>query len=729
MRLKLNNICVGILLCAFSLDAMDQPDNSLDRLPIIGKLTPEIMDALHIKTYSFSKPTLLIDLCVTAMFTGKVKEADVDRADLIKLLEYHAQEDENALQKLYQFRNKPVGSVNFADVNKAHELLNQGVNDYQVWALQEKATLLEDKKGITPESVSLHIKLAHMELAYRKNKDKSVIINKSIELLEKFFGGDHQKIVKYCYGRPLIAKAFGKNKKNKKNIKDINTLREQAAAFGDLNGLYPFDHLSKVSNDVIIMLSKIREGDILNEVANYLFGLEQLEQAFDFYSRAASLGNVYSMGSMGDILKKQGKMKKALEYYMTAGRLGYKNAAFCAGQYLKQMGRFDEALPFCTSVAQERPWAAFYTAEIYLAKNEPDKALYYFALAKTIPMSHFRTAVIYLENGDNENAQKCFIQATYAKANSEAAFMASEYFFRMKKYTESLKFLKEAQRINKWSSTDLIPISKHNEAILELKSFENHKVNVRRAIELFKQSAQDAHADSMSMLSKLYIILGSTKEALFWYEKSKANNAEHIDELDNIVANHQNLKDNKIIEELNKEAIKESSQSCINAIVHEIKENMPTLEVPILHDAQEIILDDETSSEEEVYPSFEEYNQKKSEAKQLRDSLIRINILQSQVNKNKITSSELTTQNQYLWVKIKDQLQNIELNDLIAFSEDPVFEGRLSHKKTKSGIIFKAQFGESGTVSTHRKHNKSYRGINASFKKDFCELISIVFGL
>lgn len=75
--------------------------------------------------------------------------------------------------------------------------------------------------------------------------------------------------------------------------------------------------------------------------------------------------------------------------------------------------------------------------------------------------------------------------------------------------------------------------------------------------------------------------------------------------------------------------------------------------------------------------------------------------------------------------------KRIDYTQLKSLFEDPFFDYQVEIKKTKSGCIIKAKnlkTGEHVEASTHKKHNKTYDGLNPFFARDLVKILEI-FGL
>jgi hypothetical protein len=74
----------------------------------------------------------------------------------------------------------------------------------------------------------------------------------------------------------------------------------------------------------------------------------------------------------------------------------------------------------------------------------------------------------------------------------------------------------------------------------------------------------------------------------------------------------------------------------------------------------------------------------------------------------------------------KNLRYQVEKHNLKSLFEDPYFQGQVDMFKTTDGyaiVGYNFSTGAAKSTGTHRKHNKSYKGLDSKFLKSVAELV------
>ncbi|MBA3238721.1 MAG: hypothetical protein H0T62_10315 [Parachlamydiaceae bacterium] len=201
--------------------------------------------------------------------------------------------------------------------------------------------------------------------------------------------------------------------------------------------------------------------------------------------------------------------------------------------------------------------------------------------------------------------------------------------------------------------------------------------------------------------------------------------------------------DKEILEVINASAITQKAQLLYASVSLSVQIVSETKEVHIQNNCNLFLERDESEESEDSieaelsgysYPDFSQHKSIETNALNAKIKFERICVINAKLEKFKMTLKDLSKKNQSLWGSLKDETSPIiTLSDLIHFAEDDAFIGKFSYGPTKKGIMFCLAnnldgIEKFGTVSTHRKHNKSYKGVDKKFLEEFRQMVCIVLG-
>ena len=286
-----------------------------------------------------------------------------------------------------------------------------------------------------------------------------------------------------------------------------------------------------------------------------------------------------------------------------------------------------------------------------------------------------------------------------------------------------------------------------NAGLLEMSDFDGHPSNNRKALEWIVEAAGAGHVDAMGLIAARLLsqkdqidekLIG---QALFWLRKAYAAGSKFAKSILDTMPEASSKKDEEILAILNHE---HTPQSCLisNAqIVVPIQNKLEGTTVSLQTEnsfSKESDESDDSANELEAellsYSDLSQYKPVESDASNVKAQFAKMDEINNKLEKTQVALKDLSPKNQLIWESLKDENSPcITIAELIHFAEDEAFIGKFAYGPTASGIMFclanKSNGVEKyGTVSTHRKHNKSYKGANKKFLGNFRQMVSTVLG-
>ncbi|MDP1975455.1 MAG: tetratricopeptide repeat protein, partial [Alphaproteobacteria bacterium] len=309
-----------------------------------------------------------------------------------------------------------------------------------------------------------------------------------------------------------------------------------------------------------------------------------------------------------------------------------------------------------------------------------------------------------------------------------------------------------------------LPIAKNNHSeamyfigVMFLQDVDGQGPNHKKALKWFRRAAENGHVDSMVRLGALIIFSldfsqndQSLSDALFWLQKAASlgnqdaaaylevceNSLKEIDELD--VANEEVL---RFIEAQN---VKNFHPLIMSSNIEDSKNDVNKndyIETVQLDDTLiNVVFSDESINEVDVTETTANMSRSvecvNSNPKFKREQLRKIGLLKKnqESKENDIHFLKLSEKNQLIIDALLDKstkYKNVDYTQLVNLFADPFFENQVSVIKSKSGCVITAKNYKTldyVVASTHKKHNKTYDGLNPFFARDLLKVLAL-FGL
>ncbi|MDP1723217.1 MAG: tetratricopeptide repeat protein [Alphaproteobacteria bacterium] len=314
----------------------------------------------------------------------------------------------------------------------------------------------------------------------------------------------------------------------------------------------------------------------------------------------------------------------------------------------------------------------------------------------------------------------------------------------------------------------LLPVAKNNHpeamnciAKLFLEDVDGQGPNHKKALKWFRRAAENGHVDSMVRLGSLIILSldfsqndQSLSDALFWLQKANSlgnqdaaaylevceNSLKEIAESD--IANEEVLRfvETNDVSKLNKNFHPLIMPSNIKDSKNDVNKD-DHIEIAQLDDTLiNVVFSDESINEVDVTETAANMSRSvecvNSNPKFKREQLRKIGLLKKnqESKENDVHFLKLSDRNQFIVNIILDKSiknKNVDYTQLVNLFADPFFENQVSVIKSKSGCVITAKNYKTldyVAASTHKKHNKTYDGLNPFFARDLLKTLAL-FGL
>ncbi len=280
-----------------------------------------------------------------------------------------------------------------------------------------------------------------------------------------------------------------------------------------------------------------------------------------------------------------------------------------------------------------------------------------------------------------------------------------------------------------------------NAGTMERLGFKDHPSNLNKALEWYLQAAETGYTPAMCRVAMIYIRLDSNAyltDALFWLRRAQKEGDLSATKLIEMILSNSKDNDDEVLQIVNLE--KDEPEASLTYAETELPQKKLMSSATLDEDLKSVIKDEDDwedvlAFELAGYPDFYQSPEKIDEIINIRNKCDHAKELDEQFGKFKISLENLSSNNKFTWEKLNNPMHPvITLAELIHFAEDKAFGGKFFHGPTSSGIMFAFANdidGETryGTVSTHGKHNKSYKGTDKNFAKDFRDLVCKVLNL
>lgn len=467
---------------------------------------------------------------------------------------------------------------------------------------------------------------------------------------------------------------------------------------------------------------------------------EQLNQAYEWFQKAAESGDSLFTCNLGILLlaKKFGSnfpVSLAEKYLLSAAAQNDKSSFLFLSYY------YHEASKTCSSQKSKKQMLK--KMETWLEKTY--QAGCFNDLLKTEQLQDLGKLEKQCVNYMSLPAF-CFGM----DAESKVKLLYNLALIRYKKYFRNPKEMEKVYNILGVCAKNNHILSMHKLGELWHKGFNNKKVNLDKAAKWYLRAAEQNHGPAMVALANLYVSsyeAGDSsqklKNALFWYEKAK---------LLGEISAHDFL---KISENLHEEAIDsdiESEEALVENIINQNADES--------FDFEDIKIDiqlDKNFENQKIESPCEEYelnvnfiaenhveekcsnfvnDQVIDNPKYIRNQLKKMGLLKKQMEEkeNKQNIFSLLPHNQDVVDMLKDKMiknKNIDFTQLMNLFSDPFFADQVTITRSKSGCVITAKNLKTldyAVASTHKKHNKSYDGLNPAFARELLKVLN-VFGL
>ncbi|MDP3533338.1 MAG: tetratricopeptide repeat protein, partial [Alphaproteobacteria bacterium] len=310
----------------------------------------------------------------------------------------------------------------------------------------------------------------------------------------------------------------------------------------------------------------------------------------------------------------------------------------------------------------------------------------------------------------------------------------------------------------------LLPIAKNNypEAMnyigrLFLQETEEQKPNYKKAFKWFRGAAENGHVDSMVRLGSLILLSfdfskndQSLSDALFWFQKADSlgsnDAAAYLEICENLLKENAELDvtDEEISRFIEVNDVSNPNKSLHSLvmpskieddIINEDKDDH--VEIPQSDDSLiNVVFSNDSINECKVTEPLDDVRinvqSVNNNPKFQREQLRRIGLLKKNQEVNyshKIL--KLSAKNQLIVNMLLDRtikFKNVDYTQLVNLFKDPFFENQVSVIKSKSGCVITAKNYKTldyVAASTHKKHNKTYDGLNPFFARDLLKILAL----
>jgi uncharacterized protein len=491
---------------------------------------------------------------------------------------------------------------------------------------------------------------------------------------------------------------------------------------------------------------------------------EKLDEAYEWFKKAAETGNPvfeYNLGALL-LLKKFGPnflLSLAEKYLLDSASKNYKLSILLLSCY------YHEASKICSSKNDKRQklkkiesWIEkAYQAGCFddFLKGEQSKDL--LKLEEHCDSYLFEPMEDQQSQDLDKKVGQCFnylyIPVFFSVGMDDRCRVKLLYnlaLIRYKKHFRDSKQMKEVYNIFQVCANKGHVLSMYKLGELWQKGFCNQKSNLDKAVKWYLRAAEQNYGPAMVALANLYVsshdVADSSqklKDTLFWYEKAKSlgeisardflkiseNLQEEIaaSEVESEVTLVENVINQRIDESFDFEDIKIDIQSDKNHENQKVESPREEFELSVHFENENLV--------EEKCSNFVT-DQVIDNPKYIRDQLKKMGLLKKKIEtkENKQNILVLSSHNQKIVDMLKDKMiknKNIDFTQLVNLFTDPFFEGQVTVEKSKSGCIITAKNIKTldyAVASTHKKHNKSYDGLNPAFAKELLKILD-VFGL
>lgn len=473
------------------------------------------------------------------------------------------------------------------------------------------------------------------------------------------------------------------------------------------------------------------------------------EKALELWKVSAHMGDAEAMFALGTLeeklyhAKKSPTLDKALFWFEKSANEGFALAALSAAlienqDYSGHKRNTLATLKWCTIAAKKGNTESMLLAGNVEASNENyEKAREWYRLAVNAKEMRGMTALAQLEMYDFNNLNKAryWFNLAVNEGDFEAMFKLATLDMNLNQARALDLFVKAANLGHAKAMT--------NAGVMELRGFKGHPANPQKALEWFLKAAEKGDATGIFNASQLLLRLNDPskmKDVMFWL--NKACDLEYTPAIHCLDAmkNHKEKNDEELLK-IHKDAMpyEEDFSDIISLHSKKSDADIVIIKEPSIFKQDDPIevspheeenWEDALSDELIGYFDFSKYQQTEVDASIIRSHYQKIDEISHKISTFTISLDNLSSKNKLIWDSLNDSNATVTLSELIHFANDEVFDGQFLHCPTTSGIIFCFSHQKRyGTVSTHRKHNKSYKGVDRNFAREFRDMVRNVLSL